>query len=167
MSNLLIAGCVPHLKEELNVPVIITLQGDDIFLESLPESYRNQAIKLAQDLVEHVDGFIVFSQFYGEFMRDYFQIPEEKLFQVPLGINTQGFAEVERAQETKRAIGYLARLAPEKGLHLLVDAFLKLREESEFEDVQLRIAGWLGKQNDAYVKEQFQRLEAAGHRRCR
>ena len=164
LSNLLIAGCVPHLKEELNVPVIITLQGDDIFLESLPESYRNQAIKLAQDLVEHVDGFIVFSQFYGEFMRDYFQIPEEKLFQVPLGINTQGFAEVERAKETKRAIGYLARLAPEKGLHLLVDAFLKLREESEFEDVQLRIAGWLGKQNDAYVKEQFQRLDAAGLR---
>lgn len=162
LSNLLIAGCVPHLKEELNVPVVITLQGDDIFLESLPESYRTQAIKLAQDLVQHVDGFIVFSQFYREFMQDYFQIPAEKLFLVPLGINTQGFAEVERAAETKRAIGYLARLAPEKGLHLLVDAFLKLREEPEFEDVQLRIAGWLGKQHDSYVKEQFQRLEAAG-----
>ena len=33
LSNLLIAGFVPALKRELDVPGLVTLQGDDLFLE--------------------------------------------------------------------------------------------------------------------------------------
>ena len=32
LSNMLIAGCVPAIKQELDIPVVVTLQGDDIFL---------------------------------------------------------------------------------------------------------------------------------------
>ncbi len=35
LSNILIAGCVPTLKQRLKVPVVVTLQGDDLFLEQL------------------------------------------------------------------------------------------------------------------------------------
>ena len=36
-TNMLIAGCAEHLKSVWNVPLLVTLQGDDVFLESLPE----------------------------------------------------------------------------------------------------------------------------------
>ena len=36
-TNLLIGGCIPTLKSRLGCPVVVTLQGDDIFLDSLPD----------------------------------------------------------------------------------------------------------------------------------
>lgn len=162
LSNLLIAGCVPSLKRTLQVPIVVTLQGDDIFLDSLPTEYRQQAIQHARKLVRDVDAFVVFSEFYAEYMADYFEIPEDKIYQVPLGIKTDDYADPPSRNETTQVIGYLARLAPEKGLHLLVDAFLRLLEQPQHHNVQLRVAGWLGKQNEAYAKEQFARLDAAG-----
>ena len=162
LSNLLVAGCVPTLKRTLQVPIVVTLQGDDIFLDSLPTEYREQAIQHARKLVPDVDAFVVFSQFYAEYMADYFEIPEDKIHQVPLGIKTDDYADPPSQNETTQVIGYLARLAPEKGLHLLVEAFLRLRKQPQHKNLQLRIAGWLGKQNTAYAQEQFARLDAAG-----
>ena len=39
-TNILIGGCIPEIKKRLGVPVLVTLQGDDVFLDSLPEPYR-------------------------------------------------------------------------------------------------------------------------------
>jgi glycosyltransferase involved in cell wall biosynthesis len=48
-------------------------------------------------------------------------------------------------------------------LHLLVDAFLRLKQLPGMEAARLEIAGWLGPQHKAYADEQFQKLRAAGH----
>ncbi len=64
------------------------------------------------------------------------------------------------AKDTPAAIGYLARLAPEKGLHVLVEAFIKLA--SHHPHVRLEIAGWLGKQHETYWQAQLESLAAAG-----
>src|SRR6516164_9415092 len=46
LTNVLLSGMVPELKRRLGVPIIATLQGDDIFLEALPEAARKSAIDL-------------------------------------------------------------------------------------------------------------------------
>jgi glycosyltransferase involved in cell wall biosynthesis len=172
-SNVLIAGCVPHLKRQLNVPVVVTLQGDDIFLESLPEPYKSQSLAEIRKLVEHIDAFLTHSQYYSRHMSDYLDIPSEKFRVVPLGIDTRDFppldddAVVGRSTVVGRSpdrltIGYLARLAPEKGLHVLVDAFIELRQREATRDVRLEIAGWLGENNRAYAEAEFAKLRAAG-----
>ena len=38
MSNALLSGIVPELRRKLEVPILTTLQGDDIFLDELPEA---------------------------------------------------------------------------------------------------------------------------------
>ena len=167
LSNILIGGCVPTLKQSLDAPVFVTLQGDDIFLESLPDPHKGRALEEIRRLVSHVDGFIVHSRYYAEFMSDYFSIPSEKMHVLPLSIDISDFPQPETDSQGLRngeapTIGYLARLAPEKGLHLLVDAFIELRERSGMENAQLRIAGWLGKQNQDYADAQFQKLRDAG-----
>ena len=68
LSNLLIAGCVSELKRRLNVPVLVTLQGDDLFLDQLPEEFRTQVIQQLRNIAGLVDGFIVNSRFYGQKM---------------------------------------------------------------------------------------------------
>lgn len=162
LSNMLIAGCVPALKEALGAPAIVTLQGDDIFLESLPEPHKSRALEEIARLVPQVDGFVVNSRYYADYMSQYMSIPRDMFRIVPLGIDTAGFEYHGPPAPRPPTIGYLARLAPEKGLHQLVDAFLLLREAGEIPDARLRIAGWLGESNRAYAEEQFDRLHKAG-----
>ncbi len=46
---------------------------------------------------------------------------------------------------------------------MLVDAFLALHQDpGDLPPVRLQIAGWLGKQHEAYAAEQFAKLDAAG-----
>ncbi len=161
-SNILIAGCIPTLKASLPVPVLVVLQGDDVYLESLPEPFRQHAITEIHRLVKHIDGFLVHSRYYAEFMSRYFEIPPEKIHQAPLGVDVSDFpVELpEAAAGRPPTIGYLARLVPEKGLHLLVDAFLELRRRRD--DVRLRVAGWIGEQHRPYVDAQFAKIRDAG-----
>lgn len=164
LTNMLVAGCVPTLREKLQVPVVVTLQGDDIFLQDLIPPYYDQAMKLMRELVPHIDLFIVFSQYYAEMMSEFLGIPHEKIRIVPLGMDVVGFPESPRTQATAGppTVGYLARLAPEKGLHVLVDAFLLLKRMPGMENCRLKIAGWLGNDRKSYAEEQFSRLRQAG-----
>ena len=66
LTNALLAGMVPQLKERLGVPILCTLQGDDIFLESLPESYRKECLELIRGHCRAIDGFIATSDYYAD-----------------------------------------------------------------------------------------------------
>jgi glycosyltransferase involved in cell wall biosynthesis len=168
-TNILIAGCAPRLKAELRVPLVVTLQGDDAFLEYLSEPYRSQAIQQIRELVADIDGFLVHSRFYADFMQEYLGIPQAKIHLVPLGLDVSDFPRpaalassvVTPDARSFRTIGYLARLAPEKGLHLLVEAYLDLCQRESARDLHLRIAGWAGPDHQAYVQRELGRLNAA------
>jgi glycosyltransferase involved in cell wall biosynthesis len=167
-SNALIAGCVEHLKTMTDVPVLVTLQGDDVFLDSLKAPYRNRCIDRIKDIAKSVDGFIVQSNFFRDYMSEYFEIPKGKFYVTPLGLDTSDFRTLPDKDHAKPAasgtlnIGYLARLAKEKGLHHLVEAFIRLKQQEDTNHIKLKIAGWLGPEHKQYAQDQFDRLNAAG-----
>jgi glycosyltransferase involved in cell wall biosynthesis len=108
-----------------------------------------------------------FSRYYADFMHEYFGIPHEKFRYVSLGIDMADLdaSKVSVPRETPEGppvIGYLARLAPEKGLHHLVDAFISLRQSGTLGAARLKIAGWLGKNHEEYAETQFEKLRQAG-----
>lgn len=173
LTNLLIGGAIPILKEELGGPVFVTLQGDDIFLDSLPSQDRLTCESLMRNLVPHVDGFFVHSREYGRSMGARIGIPPERLHIVPLGIATQEFQagsdtvgggdrkDGSDSKDGSVTIGYLARMAPEKGLHQIVDALGRLtHQENDRRSLRLRLAGWMGPQHMEFWDEQRQRLES-------
>ncbi|MCI0358851.1 MAG: glycosyltransferase family 4 protein [Planctomycetaceae bacterium] len=164
-SNILTAGCVPEIKRRLSVPVVVTLQGDDIFLRGLPEPHHTQALAEIRKLIGRIDGFIANSKYYADHMAEYLGIPRERIEIVPLGIDTRDFAnqsEIRNLKSEIPTIGYLARLDPAKGLHVLADAFILLRQMPGMEQARLKIAGWLGAQHRAYAEAIFNKLRAAG-----
>ncbi|MCP5101493.1 MAG: glycosyltransferase family 4 protein, partial [Chloroflexi bacterium] len=59
-------------------------------------------------------------------------------------------------------IGYLARISPEKGLHILVDAFINLCKSGKFPGLRLKVAGYLSRAHMPYVKGVQQRIKRAG-----
>ncbi len=164
-SNLLIAGCLSELKRQVGSPVVVILQGDDIFYDSLTEPYRSRALVELRKLAQQVDLFVVHSRNYGERMQAMLGFADPQLAVNPLAIDTRDYRGLTMTAEFEQrptTIGYLARLAPEKGLHLLVDAFIDLQQQPSLQDSQLAVAGWLGKQYEAYWQEQLDKLAAVG-----
>jgi glycosyltransferase involved in cell wall biosynthesis len=164
LTNVLLSGIIPMLKEQLKVPIAATLQGDDIFLEALPESFRNRAIELIRSNCAAVDGYIATCRYYADFMAGYLGLPRDRVHVVYPGINLAGFdaASVLRPANKIPVIGYFARIAPEKGLHLLAEAFIRLRSQPEAPPARLHFSGWLGEHNRSYLEGIQAKLASAG-----
>jgi glycosyltransferase involved in cell wall biosynthesis len=136
------------------------LQGEELFLDSLVEPYRSEAMALVRAEVRHVDVFIASSEWYADSMSRRLTIPRDRIRVVPLGINLEGHAPVERQPETFR-IGYLARIAPEKGLHVLAEAY-RIFRKSVTAPARLEAAGYLPAANREYLQKIQRGLEAQG-----
>ena len=158
--TLLIALARP-LKEALNCPVLCTLQGEDLFLDGLQEPYRSEAFELIRKQLDHVDLFLSVSEYYAEFMPRYLGIPAEKIRVVPLGINPQGFELRERNANGTFTVGYLARVAPEKGLHVLAEAYRLLRQSGDLPNARFEVAGYMAADCRPYLHDIEQRLKEA------
>ena len=127
-NSLLIALAQP-LRRELGRPVVCTLQGEELFIQGLIEPYRTQALELIRRRIVDVDHFIAVSQYCSTFMMEYLRIPASRISVVPLGINMQGYERRTTSAQSGRPyrIGYFARVAPEKGLHVLAHAYVQFR----------------------------------------
>lgn len=153
LTAVLLSGLAPVLKDHFKVPLLATLQGDDIFLEALPGPFREQALALIKQNCRLFDGFIATSADYADFMSGYLEIPRARIHVVPLGLNLAGHG-TQRPDRTGQpfTIGYFARISPEKGLHVLVEAFRLLKQQPGTESCRLRVAGWLGEHHRPYLE---------------
>lgn len=157
-------GMAREIKNELDVPVLCGVQGEDLFLEELIEPYRTQAKTIMRERANDVDGFIATSRYYADYMAGFLGVPRDKFHVVMLGIKLDDYIGAPNSlPETPFVIGYLARLAPEKGLHLLVEAFKKLRAQNGAGKLKLRVAGYVSKKDETYFRKIQQQLAADGH----
>lgn len=60
------------------------------------------------------------------------------------------------------ALGFFARMCPEKGLDTVVEAFIEIRRRGRVPRLQLRIGGACGPGDVVFVNGLKQRLAAAG-----
>jgi glycosyltransferase involved in cell wall biosynthesis len=162
-NSMLIALAGP-IRKALGVPVAVTLQGDDLFLDGLREPYKTQAIDLIRRQVRDVDRFISISDYYTDYMSRYLDIPREKMRTVKLGINVRDFSEPAPLARNPFTIGYLARVAPEKGLHNLVEAYRLMRQERGLPASRLMVAGYMGADQQSYLDAIERQLMLCGLR---
>ena len=150
------------LKQQLNVPILCTLQGEDLFLDGLQDPYRTQALNLIREHLQHVDLFLSVSEYYADFMPGYLGIPREKIRVVPLGINPNGF-EMRVPNGTRPfTVGFLGRVAPEKGLHVLSEAYRLLRQSGDLPEARFEVAGYMAADCKPYLEEIQNHLREAG-----
>ncbi len=164
LTNSMFLGSVGRLKEVLGVPVVVSVQGEDLFLGQLEEPWRGRAIALLAEKAQGADAFVAPSGYYAARMSEMLQVPVERMRVVPLGIRLYPQPPcVEKEQSGDRLVlGYLARVCPEKGFHLLADAFESLAGQPGGERLHLHAAGYLGPADRAYFEEIETRLEERG-----
>ncbi len=164
LTNSMLIGMAREMKYALDVPVVCALQGEDIFLRDLIEPYKTEALSLLAERAADADGFVAPCNYYAQFMaEEYLQVPVDNVHIVPLGLNLDGHGESDdRTEPPPLKIGYLARICLEKGLHLLVSAFYTLTKELGADNVELHVAGYLGKKDEPYFEELVNQIHAWG-----
>ncbi|MCW5971466.1 MAG: glycosyltransferase family 4 protein [Blastocatellales bacterium] len=166
LPNALLIALAGPIRRKLGRPVCVTLQGEDLFLKGMPEDARTEAVQLIRRHAASVDGFISVSEFYADSMAELLGVLREKIFVVPLGINPEGY---DNPDDNRRdngndrfTVGYLARIAPEKGLHVLAEAYRDLRTRGELAGARLEVAGYMAPEHRSYFNEIGEKMNSAG-----
>lgn len=162
LPDVFFVGLAREIKRRLGVGVVCTLTGEDIFIDKLPAPQRDRVLNLIRARQRDVDAFIAVTRYYGDYASREFAIDAARIHPVPLGVHTEDFGPpAPRPRPATFTVGYLARICPEKGLHLLIDAFSRLRAEGR--DVRLLIGGYLGRPERSYFDNLRNTWRRAGH----
>ncbi|NOY95257.1 MAG: glycosyltransferase family 4 protein [Chlorobi bacterium] len=151
ISNALLLGLVKRIKEKLNVPVVCSLQDEDVWVDVMHENFRKHIWDLMHDNASEVDAFIAVSNYFGDVMKKRMRIPEEKIHAIHLGVDPKDYT-YQNSSEKKRAIGFISRMCYENGLDIAVDAFMLLKQKPGFDDVQLVVTGGSTGADTKYIK---------------
>lgn len=161
LSFTLFAGFARRIKERLGVPVVCSLQGEDLFYDDLIEPYRQETLDELAARMGEIDLFTAHSRYYADLMSQRYGVPRNRTVVTRLGIRTDGFRNsADRGDKSTFHVGYLARQCPEKGLHLMVDAFRQAAEDVP--EIRLHVAGYQGAKDKAFIEEQHQKVDDAG-----
>ena len=161
LSNALLIGMVSQLKTQLKCPVVCTLQGEDTFLDALPEKNRQQAWDILQQRAREVDAFIAPSRYFGDLMQKRLGFGEGRLHVIPNGIPVEGYQR-SPLPGNPPVLGYFARMCHEKGLPMLVDAFIQLKNQPDHQTLKLMVGGGMGPSDESVVEDQKKKLDQAG-----
>ena len=159
LGTALQAGMIRQLKQRLKVKVICTFQGEDSFLDGLPEPFRSNCWTELRNRLADADRLVAPSQFYADLMRRRLNAPDLPIDIMPNGIDLEGYLPPNPSQPP--VIGYLARMIREKGLEILVSAFIHLRKNLNHPDARLHIAGACTAGDEATVSFLKQQLADA------
>ena len=181
-SNALLSGIVPELKLRFQGKIACLLQGDDIFLNALPEPWKTQAIQMVSRNAAGFDQLFTHSRYYSTFMQQYLSLPENHFRTIPLTIDPDSHrmnhelhiesgqsnrdASVSRPNSGRTTIGYFARICPEKGAF----HFLNAAEDvvSRTSKVDFVIAGFLPDLHQRRFKKRLRAVQqSAGAGRIR
>lgn len=167
LPNALFVGLARRITEALGVPVVCALTGEDIFIDKLPESPQSEVVELIHQGSRHVKAFLSVSRYYADRAGERFGIAREKIHHVPMGIRAEEPTDQATDDSQSRAsadesftIGYLARICPDKGTHLLCDAFEELHRRGRA--CRLMIAGYVGSGDRGYYDRLQARMRKAG-----
>lgn len=167
-SNSMMLGMARTLSIRCGCPLVCTLSGEDLFLDKLPPPYRTEAIDLIHQAADLVDAWIAMNGYYADHMADYLTLDRQRVHVIHHGLRLTEYetlqnkpAERDLPDEKPARIGYLARICPDKGLHLLIDACLRLANRDDLPPWELQVAGYLGAGDRAYL-EQLETTIATG-----
>jgi len=140
ITNSLLSAIAVEVKANGGPPVVCALQGEDAFVESMPEPFKTLAQDLMRRNAEYIDLFIAPGRDYARKMSEFLNIAPERIRVVHAGISPDVFRRSSPRPVTPPTIGYLSSVLPTKGLDILVEALHILKTEHQF-DARLSVAG--------------------------
>ena len=161
LSNALLIGLAGEIRNQLNIPVVCSLQDEDVWVDAMNDFYRQKTWNLMSEKAKDVDAFIAVSDYYAEEMRHKMNIPDAKLHVIHIGIDPEIY-QYSNPVFDPPAIGYISRMYHEHGFGLLIDAYILLKQNEQFKNVKLKLTGGYTADDKSYLNKQIKKLEKAG-----
>jgi len=158
LSNALLLGLAYKIRTELGIPVVCSLQDEDVWIDAMDESYIPKLWKLLSEKAKDVDAFIPVSNYFAGVMKHKMNIPEEKLHPIYISVDPDNY-EVTRPSLNPPVIGYLNRINDENGFEILIDAFIELKDQSEFKNTKLKVTGGKSGDDKPFINKQLKKLK--------
>ena len=163
LSNALLLGFAEKIKKDLNIPVVCSLQDEDVWVDAMVPIYREQVWKLMREKAEFVDAFIAVSDYFAGVMKKNISIPETKMHVVYIGVNPDMYQVFEPSVHPPY-IGYLSRMCEENGFEIIIDAFIELKKKPGFKNTRLRLTGGMTGDDKRFFNKQVRKLKKEGFR---
>lgn len=161
LNNALLMSLAEPIKSALGCAVACTLQGEDTFIDGLPEPWRSNCWRLMAECVDQIDAFLPVSRYHGAVMAERLQLPAKQVHVIYNGIEIDHYP-AQQTPPDPPVIGYLARLCEDKGLGELVDAFITMHERGTLGDARLHLVGAATPNDKQYAEVQRRKLTSAG-----
>jgi glycosyltransferase involved in cell wall biosynthesis len=161
LSNALLLGLAKEIRSQLQVPVVCSLQDEDVWVDAMNEHYQQLVWNLMSQKGNDVDAFIAVSDYYAVEMKRKMKIPDNKMHIVHIGIDPSIYQYSIPAQNPQ-AIGYLSRMYKEHGFEVLIDAFILLKQNEKFKEVKLKLTGGMTGDDKLFVNKQIKKLKKKG-----
>lgn len=157
LPNAMMLGLAEPIRKALDVPVLCELTGEDVFLDELPQPYRQQAMDWIGVHSRQVNRFLAASGYYADKAAAYFGLDRSRIDVLPPGIHAADLAPAGSALAEDRAptVGYLSRFYPEKGFDQAVRVMLALRRKAGFENARLVAGGYVAPTHKTWLHDQL------------
>ena len=162
LSNAMLAGMIRRLRADLGVPVVCMLQGEDYFIDAMPDEWRDLAWQTLSERAAEADLLVAPSQYYADLMARRLKLDASKVKVVFNGIHLDGYEPAQTLPTNPPVLGYFARMCEEKGLDTLVDAFLLVKSRNQVPTLKLHIGGGCGPGDEPFVDMLMERLQKRG-----
>lgn len=143
LSSTLLLGIAKVLKQETGIPIVCSVQDEEVWIDSLEDVYADVAWQGIAANAGYIDRFVTTSEFYKNMVQK--RIPQIADVEVIYpGIDRKKYT-VTPFPSTP-VIGFFYRMNRENGLDILAEAFVKLKNRNTIPGLKLKIGGgYIGK----------------------
>ena len=156
LSTTLLIGVAKAVKQRINIPIVCSVQDEEIWIDSLTDNYLKEAWQGITNNITYIDKFVTTSEFYKKNVTG--KIPQISDIDVIYpGVDISKYAsDMKPACPT---IGFFYRMSYENGLDILTDAFVKLKKRNTVKDLRLKIAGGYTATDKRFLKNVRKKLK--------
>jgi len=148
LSTSMLTGIAKAIKSRMNIPVICSLQDEEIWLDSLESRYAHEAWQAIGKNAKYIDGFVTSSESYKAISADRIRGIREIDVVYP-GVNIEKYKAAD--YPLVPTIGFYYRMNYENGLDILAQSFIQLKKEKIIPNLKLKIGGGYTKENKNFV----------------
>lgn len=149
LSSSLIIGIAKVIKKEIDLPVVCSLQDEEIWINPLGK-YANKAWEGIWDNVACIDCFVASSEYYKQSVLQ----RTNRIGQIEVvypGLDTVKYAS--DAYPAGPVIGFFYRMNRLDGLDILAEAFVKIKKEDKIPNLRLKVGGGYSGEDKSFLKK--------------
>jgi glycosyltransferase involved in cell wall biosynthesis len=150
LSTTLLIGVAKAIKQRINIPVVCSLQDEEVWIDSLKGDFMQEAWRGITDNLKFIDRFVTTSEFYKKTVTS--RIPQITDVEVVYpGVDVSKYASAHFPADP--VIGFFYRMNRENGLNILAEAFVQLKKRNTIKNLKLKVAGGYTASDRGFLKK--------------